>query len=52
MDEVAQRIIFSPEVKELFCQKFSSEQDEELYDNELELAELLSTFIPRTFSLC
>ena len=42
MDEVAQRIIFSPEVKELFCQKFSSEQDEELYDNELELAEPVS----------
>ena len=37
MDEVAQRIIFSPEVKELFCQKFSSEQDEELYDNEPDL---------------
>lgn len=51
MDEVAQRIIFSPEVKELFCQKFSSEQDEELYDNELELAELLSTFIGPTYRL-
>ena len=51
MDEVAQRIIFSPEVTELFCQTFSSEQDEELYDNELELAELLSTFIGPTYRL-
>lgn len=51
MDEVAQRIIFSPEVKELFVEKFTEEQKEERYENQLKLAELVNSLSGPTYRL-
>lgn len=43
MDDIAKRIIFTGEVKDLFYQDFTPAQTEERYKNQLQLAELLNS---------